>query len=322
MSENSQNHDFCNCPNCGNIKTRIFGAGSKDNQLSVDSDTYLMHCVVRDATLKNHPSRLSVRWVRSGSYAFEIEGRNYLLQPGNFLVVGSGQTYNSAVDRQVMTESLSVSFNWRILADVLSAVKGGKHEWLLDNPFSEEGARLQINFFTDLNFPNAEIKSLLDGFSAQIAYGKNPQQTLLDESFYHLMERLVFMQNQVRSEIKQIPSAKRATREELYRRVKRARDFIRANYNEELKIESIASVACLSPFHFLRSYKAAFDITPHQEMLNARLEKAVRLMSKEKNNFTLGRIATDSGFQNLSSFSKAFLQTFKVSPSKFDPSDK
>ncbi len=321
VSESLQNHNFCNCLRCGSFKTRIFGADGKVNRLSVESGTYLMHCVLRDATLKNHPSRLSVRWVRSGSYAFEIEGRNYLLQPGNFLIVGSGQTYNSAIDPQKMTESLSVSFHRKILTDVLDGVSRND-EWLLDNPFKGGDAIPKIDFLTDLYSPNAEIKILLEEFSKQIQYGKNPHQTFLEQSFYQLMERILFLQKQVRLEIKQIPGAKPATREELYRRVKRARDFIRANAGEELKIEQIARVACLSPFHFLRSYKAAFGTTPHQEITDVRLEKAVLLMNKDKNNFTLGRIAVESGFQNLSSFSKAFRQKFKMSPSKFDLSGK
>lgn len=311
--------NFCHCSHCRDYQFRIYG-GSGGEPLTRNVSSYLMRGVIRDISLRHHPARLSVRWVSSGRYTYEINGRNYVLQPGNFLLIGDGETYNSASDSHTYSESLTVSFNSRILTDVLNGLSE-REEFLLDNPF-ERRAKPETLFFTDVYQPEGEIKTLLDNFSARAKAGASLDQTALDQSFYQLMERLVFLQKQVRSEIRGIPSRKLATREELYRRLRRARDFIRANSEKELKIEEIARVACLSPYHFLRTYKSSFGITPYQELLDVRLEKARRLMSFEKNNFTLGRIAIESGFNNLSSFSKAFRQKFKISPSLFEPSDK
>jgi hypothetical protein len=152
-----------------------------------------------------------------------------------------------------------------------------REEFLLDDPF-EQRMKPETLFFTGIYQPEGEIKSLLDNISARAKAGARLDQTALDQWFYQLMEQLVFLQKQVKSEIDGIPSRKSATREELYRRLRRARDFIRANADRELKIEEIASVACLSPYHFLRTYKSSFGITPHRELLDARLEKARRLM--------------------------------------------
>lgn len=313
-----QVENFCQCEHCRRYRFRIFGGAAPGERLTRDSDSYLMRSVVRDISLSSHPARLSVRWVRSGRYVYEIDGRRYVLQPGNFLLVGDGEIYNSASDQDELSECLTISFNPRVLSNVLGAMSDPS-ESLLDNPLERPAGA--TNFLTDVYTPEPGFKKLLDDFSARAA-GASFHQTALDEAFYQLMERLVLLQKQVRSEIRRIPSAKLATREELYRRLRRARDFIRANSEAELKIEAIASTACLSPYHFLRSYKQAFGTTPHQELLDVRLEKARRLMSFEKNNFTLGRIATESGFNNLSSFSKAFRQKFKISPSLFESSEK
>jgi AraC-like DNA-binding protein len=311
--------NFCHCTHCRDYQLRIYG-GANGEKLTGNVASYLMRGVVRDISLRRHPARLSVRWVASGRYAYEIRGRNYVLEPGKFLLVADGEIYNSASDSKVISESLTVSFDSRILTDVLN-VSSEREEFLLDNPFGRR-AKPETLFFTDLYQPEGEIKNLLDVFSARAKSAAHIDQTALDQTFYELMERLVFLQKQIRSEIRGIPSRKAATREELYRRLRRARDFIRANSDQELKIEEIARVACLSPYHFLRTYKSSFGITPHQELLDVRLEKARRLMNFEKNNFTLGRIAIESGFNNLSSFSKAFRQKFKIAPSLFESSDK
>ncbi len=310
--------NFCHCSHCRDYQFRIYG-GAGGEPLTKNASSYLMRGVVRDISLSRHPARLSMRWVSSGKYTYEINGGNYVLQPGNFLLVADGEIYNSASDSRAFSESLTVSFNSQILTNVLDGLSG-REEFLLDDPF-ERRAKPDTLFFTDIYQPTGEIKILLDNFSARAKAGASINQIALDQAFYQLMERLVFLQKQVHAEIRGIPSRKSATREELYRRLRRARDFIRGNSDKELKIEEIARVACLSPYHFLRTYKSSFGITPHQELLDVRLEKARRLMSVEKNNFTLGRIATESGFNNLSSFSKAFRQKFKVAPSLFKSSE-
>ena len=317
MNKTEHNQNSCHCLRCRDLPVRVFGRGAGGGQTPGTADSYLMRGVFRDVSLQKHPSRLSVRWVRTGSYAYEVAGEDYVLKPGNFLIINDGQFYNAASDRREISECFTVSFNPQVFTDVFVALSQSEH-WLLDNPFDSR-AQPQFNFFNDIYQPNEKLKILFGEFAGRAA-AANPHQTALDQMFYQLMENLITSQKQIRREIRGIGSAKLSTREELYRRLRRARDFIRAHSTEELKIERIAAVACLSPFHFLRTYKNAFGITPHQELLAVRLDKARQLMFAKENNFSLGRIAAASGFADSSSFSKAFTQKFKIAPSRFDSS--
>lgn len=132
------------------------------------------------------------------------------------------------------------------------------------------------------------------------------------------MEIILKSQKRVLRELQAIPSLKQSTRQELYFRLSRARDFIRSCAAEDLKISAIAAEACLSPHHFLRTYKKAFGISPHQELLNIRLAKALKLMTSENEGISLTEIAIECGFNEFSSFSKAFKQRFGTPPSRFD----
>jgi len=58
------------------------------------------------------------------------------------------------------------------------------------------------------------------------------------------------------------------------RRLKRVVAFIDANLTSELTIAGLAEVACLTRFHFLRSFKRTVGLTPHQFVLGRRLEQA------------------------------------------------
>lgn len=269
-----------------------------------------MRGTLRDVTLSKHRSRLSVRWVVDGRYTYEVDRERFVLEPGRFLILNDGQYYNAATSRGIAADCFTISFDAGVLSDVLAALSQ-RDEWLLNNPFGGNRSR-ETGFLVNTYPIEGEFQTLLERFGLVSRGGVSP--TALDELFYLLMRQLLASQRRVLSEVSNIPSAKKSTREELYRRVSRAREFLRANALEELRIETIAAAANLSPFHFLRTYREAFGVSPHQDILSLRLDRACELMSRDK--FSLGRVAIESGFNNLSSFSKAFRQRFGTAPSQ------
>ena len=91
--------------------------------------------------------------------------------------------------------------------------------------------------------------------------------------------------------------------------------FIEGNLSEPLPLERLASIAKMSEFHFLRTFKQVARVTPHQYILRSRLRRAaVRLkISSDK----VLEIALDTGFGDLSNFNHAFRAEFGVSPTRF-----
>ena len=56
-------------------------------------------------------------------------------------------------------------------------------------------------------------------------------------------------------------------------------DYLRANLHRALTLEELAAVAGLSPFHFLRSFRAVHHATPQQMLMALRLFEAKRLLA-------------------------------------------
>jgi AraC family transcriptional regulator len=117
------------------------------------------------------------------------------------------------------------------------------------------------------------------------------------------------------SEIERLPAAKRSTREELFRRLHVARDFIEASYLENLNLFSIADVVNLSPHHFLRLFKQTFEITPYQFVTHKRLELAKKWLQETDKDVT--DICFDLGFDSLGTFSRSFKTRFRVAPTQY-----
>jgi AraC-like DNA-binding protein len=112
------------------------------------------------------------------------------------------------------------------------------------------------------------------------------------------------------------PELKQASAEaDIYRRLCRARDFIDHCYDHPLNLDQISSQACFSRYHFLRLFRQAFDKTPHQYLIERRIEKAKELLSADDLRVT--DVCFEVGFQSLGSFSSLFHKCVGHAPNTY-----
>ena len=100
-------------------------------------------------------------------------------------------------------------------------------------------------------------------------------------------------------------------------RVNRAIDHVTRHLAEPLQLEDVARVACFSPFHFHRIFRALTGETLHAFVKRVRLERALYLMS-HGGGAALTDVALRCGFSSSSDFSRSFRAHYGVPPSVFD----
>ena len=88
-------------------------------------------------------------------------------------------------------------------------------------------------------------------------------------------------------------------------RVNRAIDHILRNLDERLRLDDVAHVACFSPYHFHRIFRALMGETLNAFIKRVRLERAVYLLSF-RDGSSLTDIALACGFSSSSDFSRSF----------------
>jgi len=81
------------------------------------------------------------------------------------------------------------------------------------------------------------------------------------------------------------------------------------------KLTGLASMACMSPYHFLRTFRAVTGVTPHQWLLRARLRDAAGRLAATSTPVT--NVALDVGFDDLSNFTRSFRAEFGVAPREY-----
>lgn len=96
--------------------------------------------------------------------------------------------------------------------------------------------------------------------------------------------------------------------------IRRVREFIRENVGENIKLQNLAEIARLSPFHLNRAFSAQVGLPPHEYQNQLRIEKALKLIGQKK---SFAEIAVETGFSDQSHFNRFFKRYMGVTPKKF-----
>jgi AraC family transcriptional regulator len=98
-------------------------------------------------------------------------------------------------------------------------------------------------------------------------------------------------------------------------RLRRVLDYIAQHLDEHITVARLAGVACLSPFHFARMFKAAVGMAPHRYVSHQRLEIAMVLLAAGQR--SLSDIALSCQFSSQANFNRAFRRATGVTPGEY-----
>lgn len=97
-------------------------------------------------------------------------------------------------------------------------------------------------------------------------------------------------------------------------RIRRVAAFIDENIDGRLNLQSLAAVACLSPFHFQRIYHQLVGETPAETVRRLRLTRAATQIAQGEVSVT--EAAVFAGYGSSQAFCRAFRRRFGVAPSR------
>ncbi|MBX9467469.1 MAG: AraC family transcriptional regulator [Rhizobium sp.] len=98
-------------------------------------------------------------------------------------------------------------------------------------------------------------------------------------------------------------------------RLDRVLDYIYAHLDEDLSFDSLAEVACLSPYHWSRIYSAMRGETVVATIRRLRLQRAADQLANS--DADIQAITRRAGYSSSDSFGRAFKETFGTSPTAY-----
>lgn len=245
----------------------------------------------------------------AGHYqSFEFE-RHYHLDYHFGLITKGQQQFMCAGERHRVGPGDIVVMPPDTLHDGSPAMQSGYHSHIfVVEPDWLSGFLAAPHFASELSFGNIVLKdpaifahlrsahqSLRMGNLSQLA-----QDCLPYESFAPLVSRY--------GQAKQ-PQEKCLGRMTL----RKLRDFLMANIAEPVRLTQLAELCDLSPTQFQRRFKSTVGMTPYAWFTRLRLEQALKLLKDQR---SVTDVTFQVGFYDQAHFSKAFKQTFGLSPSE------
>jgi AraC family transcriptional regulator len=254
---------------------------------------------------------LSLKCMFNGRALYRIPGREFSVDDGGYLILNDRQPYSIEIASPTAVETFVLWFPDGWAEEVLESLSR-PNERLLDAPVDASAAAAFFERYTPHDQAvSPKVRELRAAFKGTEII----DDVWLEEKLRGLLAAMLKTQNAVKRQTHHLPAARAATREELWRRVNRARDYLHAHLGSQIRLADVAAAACLSPFHLLRTFQAAFRQTPHEYLQQCRLERAKFLL--EKTRIPITAICLDCGFASLGSFSALFHKSCGMSPRKW-----
>ena len=105
-----------------------------------------------------------------------------------------------------------------------------------------------------------------------------------------------------------------ATRSPAHEALTRARDYMHAQFREDVSLPELAAVAGIGRHHLTRSFSRAFGIAPHRYLTQLRLAEARRALAL---GHAIADVAASVGFADQSHLNRRFKRAFGITPRQF-----
>ncbi|MGK2863923.1 MAG: helix-turn-helix domain-containing protein [Chitinophagaceae bacterium] len=249
---------------------------------------------------------LSIKSFYNGSAKYSVQQREYTVNDNNYLILNDCTKYNLIIDNKSPIESFCVFFIPEFVSQVVSE-SNSLEEHLLNFSIKKSGGVKLI-----------ERNYLHEGQVSQVLQQGRELSMLttseieMEEFYLRLLNAILFRNGNSLKEANRLKSKKKNTREEIYRRVCFAKDFIDCNYSENLTLKKISQVAMLSENHLLRNFNLVFKISPFQYITQLKITEAKRQIILTDR--SVAEIALTLGYTSLSNFSYYFKSIVGMSP--------
>lgn len=243
-----------------------------------------------------HPLSIKMAW--GAREVYRLRRRDVHVREGTHLVLNEGDEYGSTLSSERPATSFSIFLRRGLADEIVAARRLGLERCLEQSADATATASFSPHLRGDDEHVTPRMRFIHDSVTA----GERSQDWL-DEQAVLLVGDLLRAENAVAASTLQLPATKASTRAELGKRLRLAADYIESHYELPLPLETLAQVACMSTFHFVRYFALLHGATPHAYVVRCRAAAARRMLRDGIGSHQV--IAERSGFGSRSSLYRA-----------------
>ena len=242
-----------------------------------------------DRPFEERHDRVSVALVTAGTFHYRTNTGEGLLYPGAFLLGNSGACYECGHEHSRGDRCLAMHIDRDLFSEIASGASGSN----------------RCEFRTALLPPVPNLTSI----SVSLQQASSPESQLaLEETVLSAIETVV-------RAVGTNHTPPRRPGQAATRRMAAVFDHIDTSLGGDLNLAELCVLVAMSKYHFLRTFKQASGMTPHQYILGRRIRAAAAALRITQE--SVARVAADQGFGDLSTFNHSFRRLMGVTPTAY-----
>ena len=237
-----------------------------------------------------------------GDLTYYIEGKAYILKPWDILFVNKNEIHKPVVNPNKYYERIVIWLN----PDFMAKYAQGNNNLL---KCFEVAIKYNYNLLR-LNMKSIEIiKNLIQDIQNCNNSNEFGSEILKESLFVQLMVLMnrLFLNSDKNRDIEDIQYDKT---------IEGVLNYINSNLENDLSIDTIASEFFISKYYLMRKFKNQIGSSIHNYVVQKRLILARSLIS---DGLSMSSVCSRCGFNDYSSFVRAFKKVYGVSPSNYNP---
>lgn len=281
---------------------------SQDFLRAYRTDLTLIRASVVGSEVYPHTSPFSIKTAFRGVETYISGKRDFVVRPGSVLITPAQTIYGSRCLSGVITDSLSVHFPQGLVSDAFALRSRGYAVALDGHDLDPDFSDVPLHSHS----PSVDFSACLLRLNTL-----DPEQAgaALEAASLDALDHAITYMASARHAIDALPAARPAVRRELFRRVQLARAAMDEDPGAPWTLAQLGRVACLSPYHLHRSFRAVTGIAPMSYLRQRRVDTAARLLRTTE--LPVAVIAGRAGFENFSAFSRSFRVAMAATPTAY-----
>ncbi len=261
-------------------------------------------------------SGVALKYVLNGSEVYCFDNQRYTVPQQHFLLTNCTNIGKVEIESNQKVLGVCINLSTNILAEVSASILNPNSaipDVDITNFLISEALPEQI-----INASQSATGHYLQSIGNTFLHNKLVQFNV-DEIFVHIAEKVVVEFMPLYKHLHNLKLAKLITQKLIYKKLAKAKSIIENEHQQTLNVQLLATEVGLSLYHFIRLFKKCYNTTPMQMLVKCRMEYAKKQLQLK--NISPFDIASNCGYADVQSFSKAFKKYTHTCPTAYKNSN-